>query len=174
MSHGSTYHTGAHVTRVCMSPRRPAVTPVFRVRAGCAGFALHGARGLFRVVTSIMHEGSRELGLSLARVGSQGSNSAEEMGLRPRTSEQPWGQAFLRLLNCFTARQTGRPVRAPAHGPDARVPPPAAHVSLSPWNPGLRPTVALCQHKCRWTGTLDSNYCSSHFGKKREPGGAPR
>uniref|UniRef100_G3STZ4 Procollagen C-endopeptidase enhancer 2 n=1 Tax=Loxodonta africana TaxID=9785 RepID=G3STZ4_LOXAF len=27
----------------------------------------------------------------------------------------------------------------------------------------LKPTVALCQQKCRRTGTLESNYCSSNF-----------
>ncbi|MBZ3872575.1 Procollagen C-endopeptidase enhancer 2 [Sciurus carolinensis] len=28
---------------------------------------------------------------------------------------------------------------------------------------GLKPTVALCQQKCRRSGTLESNYCSSNF-----------
>lgn len=27
----------------------------------------------------------------------------------------------------------------------------------------LKPTVALCQQKCRRSGTLESNYCSSNF-----------
>ncbi|XP_021561845.1 procollagen C-endopeptidase enhancer 2 [Carlito syrichta] len=32
-----------------------------------------------------------------------------------------------------------------------------------PATTGLKPTVALCQQKCRRTGTLESNYCSSNF-----------
>nr|KAF6379740.1 procollagen C-endopeptidase enhancer 2 [Myotis myotis] len=28
---------------------------------------------------------------------------------------------------------------------------------------GLKPTMAMCQQKCRWAGTLESNYCSSNF-----------
>ncbi|ELK07721.1 Procollagen C-endopeptidase enhancer 2 [Pteropus alecto] len=32
-----------------------------------------------------------------------------------------------------------------------------------PITTGLKPTVALCQQKCRWTGTLESNYCASNF-----------
>lgn len=28
-----------------------------------------------------------------------------------------------------------------------------------------KPTVALCQQKCKRSGTLESNYCSSNFGK---------
>lgn len=32
-----------------------------------------------------------------------------------------------------------------------------------PVTTGLKPTVALCQQKCRRTGTLESNYCSSNF-----------
>ncbi|XP_006757566.2 PREDICTED: procollagen C-endopeptidase enhancer 2, partial [Myotis davidii] len=28
---------------------------------------------------------------------------------------------------------------------------------------GLKPTMAMCQQKCRWVGTLESNYCSSNF-----------
>ncbi|XP_036300792.1 procollagen C-endopeptidase enhancer 2 isoform X3 [Pipistrellus kuhlii] len=30
---------------------------------------------------------------------------------------------------------------------------------------GLKPTIAMCQQKCRWAGTLESNYCSSNFGQ---------
>lgn len=29
----------------------------------------------------------------------------------------------------------------------------------------VKPTVALCQQKCKRSGTLESNYCSSNFGK---------
>lgn len=29
----------------------------------------------------------------------------------------------------------------------------------------LKYSVALCQQKCKRRGTLESNYCSSHFGK---------
>lgn len=29
----------------------------------------------------------------------------------------------------------------------------------------LKPTVSLCQQKCKRSGTLESNYCSSNFGK---------
>ncbi|KAI2531857.1 PCOLCE2 isoform 10, partial [Pan troglodytes] len=32
-----------------------------------------------------------------------------------------------------------------------------------PVTTGLKPTVALCQQKCRRTGTLEGNYCSSDF-----------
>nr|XP_056706127.1 procollagen C-endopeptidase enhancer 2 [Euleptes europaea] len=32
-----------------------------------------------------------------------------------------------------------------------------------PATPSLKPTVALCQQKCRRSGTLESNYCSSNF-----------
>lgn len=32
-----------------------------------------------------------------------------------------------------------------------------------PVTTGLKPTVSLCQQKCRRTGTLESNYCSSNF-----------
>uniref|UniRef100_A0A2K6TN52 Procollagen C-endopeptidase enhancer 2 n=1 Tax=Saimiri boliviensis boliviensis TaxID=39432 RepID=A0A2K6TN52_SAIBB len=32
-----------------------------------------------------------------------------------------------------------------------------------PVTTGLKPTVALCQQKCKRTGTLESNYCSSDF-----------
>lgn len=30
----------------------------------------------------------------------------------------------------------------------------------------VKPTVALCQQKCKRSGTLESNYCSSNFGKE--------
>lgn len=29
----------------------------------------------------------------------------------------------------------------------------------------VKPTVAVCQQKCKRSGTLESNYCSSNFGK---------
>jgi len=30
----------------------------------------------------------------------------------------------------------------------------------------VKPTVALCQQKCKRSGTLESSYCSSNFGKE--------
>nr|XP_060623766.1 procollagen C-endopeptidase enhancer 2 [Anolis sagrei ordinatus] len=38
-----------------------------------------------------------------------------------------------------------------------------ATTTLSPATTTLKPTVALCQQKCKRTGTLESNYCSSNF-----------
>uniref|UniRef100_A0ACB8FB17 Procollagen C-endopeptidase enhancer 2 n=1 Tax=Sphaerodactylus townsendi TaxID=933632 RepID=A0ACB8FB17_9SAUR len=35
--------------------------------------------------------------------------------------------------------------------------------TIRPAIPSLKPTVALCQQKCRRSGTLESNYCSSNF-----------
>ncbi|XP_077204876.1 procollagen C-endopeptidase enhancer 2 [Paroedura picta] len=39
---------------------------------------------------------------------------------------------------------------------------PTTTTTLSP-TPSLKPTVSLCQQKCRRSGTLESNYCSSNF-----------
>ncbi|XP_047582934.1 procollagen C-endopeptidase enhancer 2 isoform X1 [Lutra lutra] len=36
-------------------------------------------------------------------------------------------------------------------------------ITTFPVTTGLKPTMALCQQKCRRTGTLESNYCSSNF-----------
>ncbi|XP_063105195.1 procollagen C-endopeptidase enhancer 2 [Cavia porcellus] len=35
--------------------------------------------------------------------------------------------------------------------------------TTNPVTTSLKPTVALCQQKCRRTGTLESNYCSNNF-----------
>ncbi|KAG8445310.1 hypothetical protein GDO86_010193 [Hymenochirus boettgeri] len=35
--------------------------------------------------------------------------------------------------------------------------------TAAPTTSSLKPTVALCQQKCKRTGTLESNYCSSNF-----------
>ncbi|XP_025895815.1 procollagen C-endopeptidase enhancer 2 [Nothoprocta perdicaria] len=43
--------------------------------------------------------------------------------------------------------------------PTTTVPP----TTTAPATSTLKPTVALCQQKCRRSGTLESNYCSSNF-----------
>uniref|UniRef100_A0A9L0S491 Procollagen C-endopeptidase enhancer 2 n=1 Tax=Equus caballus TaxID=9796 RepID=A0A9L0S491_HORSE len=56
----------------------------------------------------------------------------------------------------FIAHYQFRPKKLPA----TTVPP---VTTTFPVTTDLKPTVALCQQKCRRTGTLESNYCSSNF-----------
>ncbi|XP_062034715.1 procollagen C-endopeptidase enhancer 2 [Lepus europaeus] len=46
--------------------------------------------------------------------------------------------------------------------PTTTVPPVTTTVPVTA-TAGVKPTVALCQQKCRRSGTLESNYCSSNF-----------
>ncbi|XP_073481981.1 procollagen C-endopeptidase enhancer 2 [Aquarana catesbeiana] len=44
-----------------------------------------------------------------------------------------------------------------------KLPSTSAPVTTVPTTASLKPTIALCQQKCRRTGSLESNYCSSNF-----------